>query len=114
VYRLTREPLELHNRAATQAQDVLHRHACATQLDRQRECEIHEHRERHFRPARNAGAKFGEIGTLTCATACECVDVCLIHELSSMEDGRGSALSGSRTRTASLRPTRPAAVLNRG
>ena len=48
------------------------------------------------------------------AAARERVDVCLIHELSSMDDGKGSALSGSSTRTASLRPTRPAAVLNRG
>ena len=58
------------------------------------------------------GAKLGEVRTLAGAAAGERVDFCLVHELS-REGGKGSAESGSSTRTASLRPTRPAAVLNR-
>src|SRR5262249_47011595 len=72
---LARESLELHHGAAAKAQNVLHRHAPASELDRERQREIHQHRERHFRGAWGPRAQLGEIRGALRGGALECVDV---------------------------------------
>ena len=75
IDRLAGQSLELHDGAAAEAKDVLHRHARASELDRQRQREIHQHRERHFGGAGHAGAELGEIGALSppCAMTRRCL-----------------------------------------
>src|SRR5690606_16826689 len=42
------EPLELDHRAAAEPENVLDRHRGATELDRDGQREVHQHRNRHF------------------------------------------------------------------
>ena len=45
---LARETVKLHDRSTTESENFLHRHVRATELDRNGEREIEQHRERNF------------------------------------------------------------------
>src|SRR5947199_117804 len=82
---------------AAEAKDVLHRHPRATELDRQREREIQQQRERYLAAAGDAGAELVELRRLLRVDG---VEFRLGHGSSSREDGSGAADRDSSTRTA--------------
>src|SRR4051794_26862543 len=94
VDRLTGETLQLYDRAATEAQDVLHGHSRASELDRERKREIHQHRDGNFGATGNAVSELCKVwGALHCGF-CHGVYVYLGHELSSEEEERRPPFSG--------------------